>query len=217
MKSCAILFVGVALALPARTNLSAQVKTPPAQVRDTVRARPDSSRRDSTKADSAQGRELIKWNEADSVMTALMKRQGYTATRYQGDKAVFNAQTHTLQLNGKKAGVNRDQTILVGDSIVFNDSTKIVRARGDTVTLRDPQQQAADVVAHGEMAYNIELRRGIARNLTTEITEGQHWFVGGKNTAFKSDTTAFVSDTTRGRETAFYVRNGTITSCDDSI
>jgi lipopolysaccharide export system protein LptA len=217
VKRRAILFVGVALALPAQTSLSAQVTTPPTQVRDTVRARPDTARRDSTKADSAKGRELIKWNEADSVMTALMKRQGYTATRYQGDKAVFNAQTHTLQLNGKKAGVNRDQTVLVGDSIVFNDSTKIVRARGDTVTLRDPQQQAADVVAHGEMAYNIELRRGVAQNLTTEITEGQHWFVGGKTTAFKSDTTAFVSDTTRGRETAFYVRNGTITSCDDSI
>ena len=150
-------------------------------------------------------------------MRVLMTRPGYTATRYQGDKAVFNAQTHSLQLNGKKAGVNRDQTVLVGDSIVFNDSTKIVVARGDTVVLRDPQQQSADVMARGRMAYNIELRRGIATNLTTEITEGQHWFVGGETTAFKSDTAAFVSDTTRGRETAFYVKSGTITSCDDSI
>ena len=139
-----------------------------------------------------------------------MQRQGYSATRYQGDKAVFNAQTHTLQLNGKKAGVNRDQTVLVGDSIVFNDSTKIVVARGDTVILRDPQQQAADVIARGRMAYNVELHRGVVDNISTEITEGEHWFVGGK-------TAAFVSDTTRGRETAFYVRNGTITSCDDSI
>jgi len=147
VKRRAILFVSVAFALWSQTSLSAQVTTPPTQVRDTLRARPDTARR--TKADSAQGRELIKWNESDSVMTALMKRQGYTATRYQGDKAVFNAQKHTLQLNGKKAGVNRDQTVLVGDSIVFNDSTKIVVARGDTVILRDPQQQAADVVAHG--------------------------------------------------------------------
>jgi hypothetical protein len=143
-------------------------------------------------------------------MRALMARQGYTATRYQGDKAVFNAQTHTLQLNGKKAGVNRDATVLVGDSILFNDSTKIVVARGDTVILRDPQQQAADVVARGQMTYNVELHRGVVTNITTEITEGEHWFVGG-------ETAAFVSDTTRGRETAFYVRSGTITSCDDSI
>jgi lipopolysaccharide export system protein LptA len=206
----AILLAGVALALFAHTNLSAQVRTPPRQGRDTVRARGDTTRRDSTAADSAKGRELIKWNEPDSVMQALMQRQGYSATRYQGDKAVFNAQTHTLQLNGKKAGVNRDQTVLVGDSIVFNDSTKIVVARGDTVILRDPQQQAADVIARGRMAYNVELHRGVVDNISTEITEGEHWFVRGK-------TAAFVSDTTRGRETAFYVKNGTITSCDDSI
>jgi lipopolysaccharide export system protein LptA len=213
----AVLFAGVALVLSAHTSLWAQVKTLPPQGRDTIRARPDTARRDSTKADSTKGRELIKWNEPDSVMRALMTRQGYTATRYQGDAAVFNARTHSLELKGKKAGVNRDQTVLVGDTIVFNDSTKIVVARGDTVIMRDPEQQAADVVARGEMAYNIELHRGVATNLTTEITEGQHWFVFGKTTAFKSDTTAFVGDTTRGRETAFYVRNGTITSCDDSI
>jgi lipopolysaccharide export system protein LptA len=174
VKRGAILFVGVALAFSWQANLSAQVKTPPIQVRDTLRARPDTARRDSTKADSAKGRELIKWNAPDSVMTALMTRQGYTATRYQGDKAVFNAQTHTLELNGKKAGVNRDQTVLVGDTIVFNDSTKIVVARGDTVILRDPQQQAADVIARGRMAYNVELHRGVVDNISTEITEGQH-------------------------------------------
>jgi LptD protein len=200
--------VGVVVLVSAHTSLSAQVKNLPA--RDTVRARGDTTRRDSTAVDSTKRRELIKWNDPDSVMRVLMTRPGYTATRYQGDKAVFNAQTHSLQLNGKKAGVNRDQTILVGDSIVFNDSTKIVVARGDTVILRDPQQQSADVLARGQMAYNVELHRGVVTNISTEITEGVHWFVGG-------NTAAFVSDTTRGRETAFYVRNGTITSCDDSI
>ena len=144
-------------------------------------------------------------------MQALMKRPGYSATRYQGDIAVFNAQTRALELTGKKAGVNRDQTVLVGDSIIYNDSTKIVVARGDTIILRDPQQQAADVIARGRMAYNVELHRGVVQNISTQIEEtGQHWFVGGNEAAF-------ISDTTRGRETAFYVRNGTITSCDDSI
>jgi lipopolysaccharide assembly outer membrane protein LptD (OstA) len=123
---------------------------------------------------------LIKWNEADSVMRALMARPGYTATRYQGDQAVFNAQTRTLQLSGKKAGVNREQTVLVGDSITYNDSTKVIVARGDTVILRDPQQQAADVVARGEMAYNVELHRGIVTNITTSIAEtGENWFCAG--------------------------------------
>jgi hypothetical protein len=205
------LVVCAMLTLSAPMSLSAQVRgvTPPR--RDTVRARPDTSRHDSTAIDSTKPKDLLKWNEPDSVMRVLMARPGYSATRYQGDIAVFNAQTHALQLVGKKAGVNRDQTILVGDSIIYNDSTKIIVARGDTVILRDPQQQAADVIARGRMVYNVEHHRGVVENISTAIEEtGQHWLVGGKNAAF-------VSDTTRGRETAFYVRNGTITSCDDSI
>jgi hypothetical protein len=207
----AIGFATVAIAVCAHGSLFAQVPTSPAPRRDTVRARGDTTRRDSTAADSTKLKELIKWNEPDSVMQALMKRPGYSATRYQGDVAVFNAQTHALQLTGKKAGVNRDQTVLVGDSIIYNDSTKIVVARGDTIVLRDPQQQAADVVARNYMAYNIERHRGVVENISTEIAEtGQQWLVHGR-------TATFISDTTRGRETAFYVRNGTITSCDDSI
>ena len=203
------------------TGLAAQVRPPVAPRRDTVRtprrdtvrARADTVRRDSTRAaaDSTKPKELIKWNEQDSVMRDLMSRPGYSATRYQGDEAVFNAQTKTLILKGKKAGVNRDLTILVADSILYNDSTKIMVARGDTVILRDPEQQAADVIARGQMAYNLELHRGVVTNITTSIEEtGQHWFVAGASATF-------VSDTSRGKETTFYVRSGTITSCDDSI
>jgi lipopolysaccharide export system protein LptA len=145
-------------------------------------------------------------------MKALMARAGYTATRYQGDKVVYDAQTGTLNLVGKKAGVNRDQTVLVGDTISFNDSTKIVVAHGDTVILRDPSQQAADVVARGTMAYNIAAHRGTVTNISTSIEQtGNNWFVHGKNTTFVSDTTA------RVRETSYYVQNGIITSCDDSV
>ncbi|HEX6558388.1 MAG TPA: putative LPS assembly protein LptD, partial [Longimicrobiales bacterium] len=199
-----------AVFLCVQAEAAAQVRAVP-QRPDTVRARRDTTARDTTaRRDTAQ-KDLIKWNEPDSVMEALMRRPGYTATRYQGDTAIFNAQTHSLELKGNRAGVNRDQTVLVGTTITYSDSTKIVIARGDTVILRDPEQQAADVVARGEMAYNIELHRGVVTNISTSIAEtGEKWFVNGK-------TAAFVSDTTRGRETAFYVRSGTITSCDDSI
>jgi len=150
-------------------------------------------------------------------MKLLMSRTGYTATRYQADRVVFDARTRLLNLNGKKAGVERDQTVLVGDSIVYNDSTKIIVARGDTVILRDPARQAADVMARGRMAYNVALHRGCVTNISTSVESGQHWFVEGADACFVQDTTRFVSDTTRGRETAFYARNASITSCDDSI
>src|SRR6202040_3573477 len=87
--------------------------------RDTVRARPDTSRKDSTKADSARVKQLIKWNEVDSVMKILMARPGYTPTRYQGDEVVYDVRTRTLHIVGNKAGVEREQTVLVGDTIVY--------------------------------------------------------------------------------------------------
>jgi hypothetical protein len=155
-------------------------------------------------------RELVKWNEADSVMRALMARQGFSATRYQGDKVVFNAQTRTLDLEGEGAAVGRDQTLLVADTITYNDSTKLIFARGDTVVLRDPRQATADVIALGQMTYNVAARRGTVTNISTSVETGQTWYVDGRQAAF-------VGDTARGGQTTFYARHGTITSCDDEV
>ena len=144
------------------------------------------------------------------MMSALMNRPGYNVTRYQGVRVRFDASARTLYLVGGPAGVARGVTLLVGDTITYNDSTKVVLARGDTLVLRDPQRGNADVVALGEMVYNVELRRGSVSNITTSLESGEQWFVSGARAGFVSDTTA-------GRATAFYVRGGTITSCDDSI
>ena len=195
--------------------LDAQVRPVAPTQRDTVRARPDTTRRDTTAADSLKTNELIKWNPTDSVMDALMKRPGYSATRYQGDVVVFDAITRTLQLRGNPSGVTKDQTVLVGDSITYNDSTKIIVARGDTVILRDPQRQAADVVARGAMTYDVESHRGVVTNVSTSVETGETWFLSGTQAAFKQVLAA--RDSTGAPETVFYARNGIITSCDDSI
>ncbi|HEY0528833.1 MAG TPA: putative LPS assembly protein LptD [Gemmatimonadaceae bacterium] len=213
-----VIMLGLALAggvCVSASNANAQgrpvPRAPTTVARDTSRVRFDSTGRDTTARDTTRTKELIKWNEADSVMKALMSREGYTATHYQGDVVRFNAETRTLNLEGNRAGVEREQTVLVADSISYNDSTKRILARGDTIVLRDPSQNSADVVSLGEMRYNVESRRGVVSNISTSISEtGEKWFVGGAQAAF-------VSDTTRGHETAFYVRNGSITSCDDSI
>ena len=222
MKRIALI---AALMLGGAAGLAAQVRpTPPIARRDTVVKKRDTTAagRDTTRAGAAAKdttaatRELIEWVEPDSVMQALMKREGYTATRYQGDTAIFDAQTHNLELKGEKSGVNRDQTVLVGRTITYSDSTKIIIARGDTVILRDPEQQAADVIARGQMVYSVELRRGCVTNISTAVESGEKWFVEGANACFVSQP-VFVPDTSRGRETAFYARNASLTSCDDSI
>ncbi|MEO8909074.1 MAG: putative LPS assembly protein LptD [Gemmatimonadaceae bacterium] len=209
MSARYLLLVATVCALSG-SGLSAQVRRVVPTPRDTLRTRADTARRDSTRSDSTKSKELIKWNEVDSVMSALMKRPGYSATRYQGDLVVYDARTRMLHLIGKKAGVSRDETVLVGDSINFNDSTKVIVAQGDTVILRDPSHQSSDVVARGVMEYNVESHRGVVTNVCTQVEQGQNWIVCGNRAGF-------VSDTTRGRETAFYARNASITSCDDSI
>jgi hypothetical protein len=178
--------------------------TPPRNPTDSVRPG------DSTKVDSAQAKTLIKWEEADSVTQALLAKKGYDVTRYQGVKVTFNAKQRTLYLEGSPAGVGRGETLLIGDTITYNDSTKVVLARGDTLVLRDPSRGSADVIAEGTLRYNVESRRGSVTNISTSVESGEKWYVFGA-------AAGFVNDTTGGRSTRFYAKNGSITSCDDSI
>lgn len=191
----------------AAASASAQVTGPRPRP---PRTSADSAKADSLRGDSAQAKALIKWEEPDSITTALLNRQGYEVTRYQGVKVTFNAKSRTLYLEGGPAGVSRGATVLIGDTITYNDSTKIVLARGDTLVLRDPSRGQGDVIALGQMRYNVESRRGNVTSISTSIESGGKWFVWGA-------AAGFVNDTTGGRTTRFYAKNGSITSCDDSI
>lgn len=172
------------------------------------------SRADSLRADSASTHEIVKWAEPDSVTAALLAKVGYSATRYQGVNVSFDATKRILYLEGNpkvgRAAVGRGGTLLVGDTITYNDSTKVIVALGDTLVLRDPSRGSADVIAIGRMTYNVDERRGSVTNISTSIESGEQWFVHGSVAAFRNDTTG-------GKSTAFYARNGIITSCDDSI
>jgi len=162
--------------------------TPPPLFPDTtqrlLRRRPPG---DTTQADTSRvKKDLVKWNEPDSVMNALMSRAGYVTTRYQGNRAVFNTQRHALQLSGQGA-VQREQTVLVADTIEYNDSSRIVTARtapNDTTVLRDPGAQTSDLVTLGGLEYDIGNHKGIANRLTTSSAQaGQTWYVGGERGA----------------------------------
>lgn len=189
--------------------------------RDTTAARPAvRSGRDTTGAtvagrDSA-GRDstLVRFAEPDSVAAALLARPGYTATRYQGDTVRFLAQDRVLVLQGRPAAVKRDETLLVGQTVTYDDSAQIVTAaadsaRGETVVLRDPSQ-GADVVVRGGIRYDLSERRGVVRGFSTAAEQGgQEWLVSGERGAI-------VSDTVVNGQRVFYARDGTVTSCNDS-
>ncbi len=210
------------LALLAATALAAVVPLAvPAQGLPGVRQQPNRqqpARRDTVPRapgdtanlakDTTARRELVKWAEEDSVTRELLSRDSTTATRYQADSVVFQANGRQIILNGD-AAVQRDQSIIVSDTILYSDSTKIVLALGDTAILRDPAQGPADVVALGRIAYDIGNRRGIVTNVSTSVESGQTWFVTARRSFFQGDSSSTAQQ-------KFFARNGTITSCSDS-
>ena len=162
---------------------------------------------DSTRTLSRE-RTVFSFAAPDSTMRALLELEGYRAVQYQGDTVRFDARSRQLVLQGKPSGVQRDETLLVGDSIVYNDSTKRVVALGDTVLLRDPTQTTADdFVAAGRIDYDLENRQGSTGAFTTSVESGQRLFMSAASSTIVSDTAV------SGRHVVF-ARNGSFTYCD---
>jgi hypothetical protein len=175
-------------------------------VRDTSKAARDSTARDSVK------KELVKWADSDPVIDSLLARSGYTVTRFQGRTVTFDASRKILTLirdDSARAAIGRENTIMVSDTIIYDDSAKVVRARGVENVLRDPSRGGDDVVSRGTMFYNTSERRGTVGYVRTTIESGQKYYVDAQSAGFANDST--------GAEAAFFGRSGTITTCDDSV
>ena len=112
--------VGLALimGLVALTTLRAQ-RLPRPQIQAPRR---DTTRRDTTGVDSAMAAKL-RLSPPDSVMQALLRKSGYTVTRYEGDRVTFDAQNDLFQILGaasKRAIVQRgDSQTVYADTGVF--------------------------------------------------------------------------------------------------
>jgi lipopolysaccharide transport LptD-like protein len=172
---------------------------------DTTRARADSLRADST------AKLRVEWATPDSVMSELLSREGYTTTKYQGERVELRAKDRTIKLEGK-AAVGRPDAVLAGDTVVYNDSLDIVTAVSkDTgqVVLQDPTGAQDDIRAH-RIQYDVAARRGKAYEVTTSVESGQIWVVHG-------NITGFVNDSSAAKRNAFYAKDGWITSCTDSV
>lgn len=142
------------------------------------------------RAPLSRDRVLVEWIEPDSVMRELTSREGYRVVQYQGSTVQFDASTRQLTMRGKPSAVRRDETMLVGDTIVYDDSTKIVVARGDTVILRDPtQEDGDDFIARGEIRYDLETQEGTTGEFATSVVSGERLYVSAQSSTFYNDTT----------------------------
>ncbi|MBX3132746.1 MAG: LPS-assembly protein LptD [Gemmatimonadaceae bacterium] len=189
-----------------------QVREQPAQRAQDAQGRAlgDTTRR--AAGDSARAEKpLIAWIPDDSMMVALLRRQGYRVVRFQADTVGFVAESRTMTLatsDSSKAGVERDATMLVARRIIYNDSTKMMLARGDTIVMRDPAR-GEDVIGLQEMSYDVERREGRTRDLSTVASSGADWRVMAHRATFATDTAS--------ERNTLYGRDGIITSCLDSL
>jgi lipopolysaccharide assembly outer membrane protein LptD (OstA) len=159
-------------------------------------------------AQLSKDREVFTWTPPDSLMRALLDREGYRRVQYQGDTVFFDARARALVLKGKPSAVQRDETMIIGDSIVYSDSTKRVLAMGDTVLLRDPQQpDADDFIARGRIEYDLQSKQGVTGAFSTSVTSGQRLYLSAERGTIISDS--LVS----GRHIVF-AKNGSFTYCD---
>lgn len=188
-------------------------------------ARLDSLRRDSAALANAgrdtTKRQIVKWVEPDSVEDALQAREGFTITQYQGTTALFDAMKRQLTLKGTpsdsvglgRAAVKRDQTILVGDTIVYDDSAQRIIARGDTVVIRDPTHNEDDVIPIGLVNYDVATHEALTTDVNTVFPSGgNRWYISAGRGAYMGDTAKKAT-----AQSTFYGFDGTITTCDDSF
>ena len=164
-----VLALTVAVSALAPVSLKAQggAEPPP---RQGAQARPPRSAADSIQArkDSIKNEPLVRWVPADSIGLEMMGRKGYQLVRYQSQRIVFGASTHTIRLvRGKdaRAAVQRDPSLLLADTIEYADSSKLVFAAvscGDTITIHDPARNE-----------DIERQLGVARGRDGEKRHDQ--------------------------------------------
>ncbi|HEX6599326.1 MAG TPA: putative LPS assembly protein LptD [Gemmatimonadaceae bacterium] len=175
--------------------------------------RPDTvPRRDTTAAKDT----LAKPNFAppDSVMQRLLNLPGYTVTRYKADDISVDAVTRAL-LFTRNAVVQRDSQIVKSDTIAYSGSGSMVRVGTDSTgrsVFVTPGQ--APIVSRGPGTYDIASGRASVRGVSTSIVQnGESIQITGEKVV-KVDA----AGPNKGPNTAtYYLRDGTITACDDSI
>ncbi|HEX4469655.1 MAG TPA: putative LPS assembly protein LptD, partial [Gemmatimonadaceae bacterium] len=200
------------LGLAPATAVRAQVpRLPRPQLQQPRR---DSTHRDTTAADSALTAKL-RLTPPDSITQALLKRPGYTVTRYEGDRVTFDAENDRLQIlspDSKRALVQRgdSQTVYADTGIYFNQRTKVATAIGNFI-MHDPSSGQADVFGRGRLEYSLNERAASITNPSFQANEGAIWEIR----ALKGK--AILGDSAAGKTSAFYGLGGELTSCTDSI
>ncbi len=208
----ALLLVGLgAGAIPAGAQ-ETQRRLPPKRALPQA-ARPDSLARDSVRdttrlrqgqpLDSATAERMglptapsRSFAAPDSVTAELMRRPGYSATRYRADSATVFVEEERVRLEGE-ALTERQGALLEADTITYRQDDCILDAVGSPRLFDEGQ-----VLVGEGIRYDTCRRRGVIADALTNFTEGSTvWFLRG-NVAQDSSSSRI------------YAGSSEITSCD---
>jgi sec-independent protein translocase protein TatC len=134
--------------------------------------------------------------QPDSVVNALLNRQGYRPTRYRADSATVFVESQEVRLQGQ-ALTERQGAMLEADSITYRRDSCLLAASGDPHLFDEGQ-----VLVGEGISYDVCRRRGMIRDALTNFNEGSTvWFLRG-NVAQDSSSSRI------------YAGSSDITSCD---
>jgi len=158
-------------------------RRPPPVARDTLRLRGDTGRRaDTTQGlDTATARRLglptaptRTFPEPDSVLRALLGREGFRVVRYAADSVILFADSQAVALVGRGL-VDQEGATLEADTVRFRQARCELLARGGPALF-----QRGTVLVGERMRYDTCERRGFVDSAVTNFTQsGVDWFLRG--------------------------------------
>lgn len=187
---------------------------PPADTVPTDTVPADTVPADTSRAEAAE-RARAEGAAQDSVFQALLRLEGYTATEYRGETAIFEAADRVLRLRGG-AEVERNGERLSADSIIYREQTRIAEAYGSP-KVSSPQAQTLE----GDvMFYDLDRQRATVKGGRTQISQGATWFVQGDVTAEGAErfyTTSGIFTTDDRPEPAYHFQSDRILMVRDRL
>ncbi len=189
--------------------------------RDSLRVRPDTlTRRDTTlRADTSL---TANFAAPDSVMQRLLALPGYTATRYQSETISFDAVTQAIRLTNQAILQRGDSQVVKSDRIIYGGTGSTVQVQADPNgrnVFVVPGQ--APIISRGSGTYDIASRSATVRGVRTSIPQsGETLYITGEEVKAVLPANAGVGDSTNAvsaNSAVYYVKDGAVTSCDDSI
>lgn len=153
----------------------------------------------------------------DSVMQRLLQLQGYNARQYQAELITYDAASRGLCLANRGTIASGDSLLIKSESICSSGEGNKIRVGTDTTKGRNviglPGQKP--IFSSGFGVYDVAGRRAIVTEVRTSLEQS------GQVLQIKGDRVVAVLPTdsakATGKDATFYLRDGTITACTDSI